>query len=100
TNYHRAREHTPRARGIRLRLGDLYQAAGEPEKALEAYRQELSLNPGDATALSKVGTALLDQGRLEEAAEHLKKSVELAPEAPSARVSYGRCLLEMNQVPQ
>ena len=38
-NYRKALERNPQARGIHLKLGDLYQASGEPDKALESYRQ-------------------------------------------------------------
>jgi predicted Zn-dependent protease len=80
-----------------LKLGEMYQAAGEPDKALEAFEEELRLNPNDAYAHYKVGAVMLDQNKPDKALPHLKRSVELDPRAGVALASYGRCLLEMNR---
>jgi tetratricopeptide (TPR) repeat protein len=58
-NYHKALERNPKARGIHLRLAELYRDSGKPEKALEAYQLELSINHGDAFAMYRVGALLL-----------------------------------------
>jgi tetratricopeptide (TPR) repeat protein len=37
-----------------VRLGDAYQRVGETDKALEAYQQALSINPGNEWALKRI----------------------------------------------
>ena len=67
-------------------LGIVLLRKGNPEKALEAFRKALDLDPNFALAHLNVGAALMDMNsasprpdRLAEAIIHLKKAAELDP---------------------
>ena len=77
TNYNKALERNPLARGISIKAGDLLAAAGETAQAVSAYRRETQINPSDSFAHFKLGTALLDQGSTAEACSVLRTAVTL-----------------------
>ena len=67
-------------------LGIVHLRKGNPEKALEAFRKALALDPNFALAHLNVGAALMEMhfsspqpARLAEAIGHLKKATELDP---------------------
>jgi tetratricopeptide (TPR) repeat protein len=62
----------PSTPGLRTGLGILYDQAGNWEKALDQFRQELVLSPQDDSALRGVSKCLLHLGRFEEAGRYLK----------------------------
>jgi tetratricopeptide (TPR) repeat protein len=96
-NFRKAIERNLQARGLRLKLGEAHQAAGETDRALAAFEDELGLNPNDAYAHYKAGVILLEQNKLDEATSHLKRATALDPRSADALAAYGRCLLENNQ---
>ncbi len=56
--------------------------AGELERAREQFLGVLHSTPHDADALFGLGTVLLQQGRVAEAAEHLRGAAQLLPAVP------------------
>ena len=58
-------------------------------KAMESYRVLLATYPDDFAAHSNLGSLYRDQGKINEAIEHLKEAVRLAPGQPFGRVNLG-----------
>src|SRR5262249_6394345 len=67
----RAGELQPDSAGVQLDLGRAREAAGEPEKAEEAYRKALKLDAAQTIGHYNLGTLLARMGKREEAAEHI-----------------------------
>lgn len=63
----------------RLRLGEMLFEQGEIDEAERLFQWVLERNPRDARAELGMGRIAHARGRLPEAAEHLKRSIELAP---------------------
>ena len=64
---------TPSQLGPRLALAQVYQAAEQPDNALEQYDEVLTISVGNKTALLGRGDILLDRGDLQGAAKAFKK---------------------------
>jgi type IV pilus assembly protein PilF len=69
-----------------LNLGDLYMAQKEYGKAAEAYRQSQRFVNLDITIL-KLGTALFDGGKIQEAISEFRKGVDVSPQNVNMRYS-------------
>ena len=80
-----------------LRIGNVYRGQKDFQKAIHYYRQCLSLNPSNASALHNLGITLneLDPNNLS-CLEPLRKAVELRPGESLFRFSYGLCLSRCN----
>lgn len=63
----------PRNRGAFIALAQIAQARGLPGKAIRHYREALSLEPNDVTALSGQGEAYVARGAVVRARENLAK---------------------------
>lgn len=63
----------PRNRGALIALAGIAQAQKLPGKAIRYYREALTLEPGDLTALAGQGGALVQRGALAKARENLVK---------------------------
>jgi serine/threonine-protein kinase len=61
------------------RLGTLYFLSSRYEKAVEAYRRAIALNPDVARMHFNLGAALLRLGRFEEARAALDESIRISP---------------------
>ena len=59
--------------------GTLYQAEGEPIKAMQAYAQALKVNPYDAEVYLDWGLLLRNRGRTADAVEALRRAAYIAP---------------------
>jgi tetratricopeptide (TPR) repeat protein len=73
-------------------LGTALNRLGQPERALEAYREAFRRDPSDPQTLWGVGVNLAAMGRTEEAVAALEKAVELGPDRPGPRTSLGTVL--------
>lgn len=62
--------------------GSLLRARGEPDLAIAAFEQALSLNPNYASAHAEIGRVKIDLGRSEEAIAHLRHAIRLSPTDP------------------
>ncbi|MFN4258431.1 MAG: tetratricopeptide repeat protein [Gemmataceae bacterium] len=71
-------------------------ALGDPDRALEHYRQALSLEPDNSTYLSEFGLLAIDLGEYDEGLTALRRAVELEPEDPTplSRLVEGLCLAD------
>lgn len=81
-------------------LGDIYRAHGEPEKAMELFKEALRINPGfvPAAELLKtmqcdqniaIGKKLLHQGRQDQALTYFQEAEQLRYGNPDAHYSLG-----------
>jgi tetratricopeptide (TPR) repeat protein len=76
--------------GLRLELGEVFAAGSEWSKAEEQFRAEAQLQPGSAEAAYRLGNALLQQGKMKEAAAELQRSDSLRPDMPETLYALGR----------
>jgi Flp pilus assembly protein TadD len=63
------------------------------EKAKAEFRTETRLRPGDSEAAWRLGTTLLQTGKVAEARAALKRANQLRPEMPQALYSFGQASL-------
>jgi tetratricopeptide (TPR) repeat protein len=63
-----------------LHLGQSFREAGRPDEAIVCFRKAMEEQPKSSTAYSSLALALLDKGRLDEAAAALDRAVELKPD--------------------
>lgn len=73
-------EFNPTAQAL---LGRIYIRLGEYDRAVEALRHALALNPSDAEIYASLGDALLWSGDLDEARKMLEMATGLDPKLPS-----------------
>lgn len=60
-------------------IGRALLLGGQPREAVRAFTAALRLEPGSAANEKNVGVACLEAGRLEEAAAHLERALDLDP---------------------
>jgi tetratricopeptide (TPR) repeat protein len=77
----------------RRRLAGLYEAAGDLERSIEAYRAALALEANDPDTLAALRDALARAGRREEEAEVLRHLVALGHGEARARHLHALALL-------
>ena len=78
----------PGAYQVLLNIGDCYREKGEYDKAIEKYNQLVEQAAGDVTmgknlsakGLAAIGLCFMKQGKLAEAQDYFKKSIEMAPQ--------------------
>jgi hypothetical protein len=58
----------------------------------------IEINPGSSAAHNNLGVLLTRQGKLLEAARHLKKSIELRPQSNLSRANYVWALAGLNRI--
>jgi Tfp pilus assembly protein PilF len=76
-----------------INLGDLYMAQKDYTKAIEAYRESKRYVNLELT-IQKLGTALLEAGRVKEAISEFQEGVALSPQNASMRFSLAVALLK------
>ncbi|MCK9418407.1 MAG: tetratricopeptide repeat protein [Nitrospirae bacterium] len=76
-----------------LNLGDLYMEQKEYEKAAEAYRESKRFVNIEWTVI-KLGTALMEAGKIKEAISEFQEGVGLAPQNANMRYSLGLAYLK------
>lgn len=81
-------ETTPLAE-IEGRLLNAYNQAGETEKAMQAYQDQIEENPNNATYRYNYGSLLLQADRFDDAIEQLEKAVEIEPGNVKAQYNLG-----------
>ncbi len=94
SEYRKALAKSPKTIGLHFRLGRaLLLRSHEPDALREAQAEfdaELALNPYDAAAEYEAGHILIAQQKPEQAAQHLKRAVELSPDFPEALISLAK----------
>jgi Tfp pilus assembly protein PilF len=88
--YAAALQQRPDLPGLHLELGLVYAGAADWPKAEEAFRFEAKLQPGSAEAAYRLGSALLQQGKGQEARVELQRSDHLLPNMPETLYSLGK----------
>lgn len=81
-------EETPLAQ-MEGRLLNAYNQAGQTEKAMNAYQQQIERNPNNVTYRYNYGSLLLQSDRFDDAIEQLQKAVELEPGNVKAQYNLG-----------
>ena len=76
-----------------LNLGDLYMEQREYAKAAEAYRESKRFLNVEWTVI-KLGTALLDAGKIKESISEFQEGVGIAPQNPNMRYSLAIAYLK------
>ena len=67
----------PHLSSVLIMHGRVLEAEGNPDLALEQYRNSVSLQPGNPTALTLIGRLLHQQGKHEEAEKYLREATAL-----------------------
>ncbi len=67
-----------------LQIADTFRITEEYERAVEAYRRALEMDPGHAQARAGLGDALYRLQRYEEAIDSMQQALALQPDQPSA----------------
>src|ERR1700680_1902724 len=76
--------------GLHLELGQVYANSAQWPKAETEFRAEGKVQPCNAQAAYRLGTALLQQGNAHDALVELKRSDELKREMPETLYSLGK----------
>ena len=72
--------------------GNQHAQARQYDRAVEAYRQALRLNPESAAAHHGLGSVYINMGRAPEAVEPLRTAARLAPQNAATRLNLGIAL--------
>jgi tetratricopeptide (TPR) repeat protein len=88
--YQRALALRPDLPGLRLELGQIYEAQSDWPNAENEFRQEVKTQPGNAEAAYRFGDVLLQEGKLKAAAEELQRSNEIRPDMADTLYALGR----------
>ncbi|HXG67773.1 MAG TPA: tetratricopeptide repeat protein [Blastocatellia bacterium] len=79
------------------RAGVGYYDSGEYEKAIEAYRQALQLNPDSTDAWYHLGMAYSSLGRYKEAVEAYSRAIRRKPDYAAAHFNLGHAYSNLKQ---
>jgi len=79
-----------------LARGEALEAAGDPDGALQAYRELLAVAPS-ALAHVCAGNALYALARHDEAEGHYRASIDLDPAYAAARLNLGNALIALGR---
>jgi tetratricopeptide (TPR) repeat protein len=79
----------PALPAVHSMLGRALVGVGRRDDALAAFRTELGRNPNDFDSNLYVGLFLKDDGKLDEAHEHLKRAGRLRPQDPAVLYMLG-----------
>ncbi|MBI4719793.1 MAG: tetratricopeptide repeat protein [Chitinivibrionia bacterium] len=79
----------------RINLAQLYEAEGQPEKAMAEVQQALARRPNNAWVNETLGYMLKDRKRYDEAIAAFTKALELDSTSFTARIQLGSVYLEL-----
>lgn len=85
--------------GLAEQKGLLFEAQGEPGKAVQAYRDALEKDPGDNGLLLRLGAAQVAAGNLDEAEQTLAKVIREMPNSAEAEYFIGRVAFGRGRTP-
>lgn len=95
----RASALAPRLAGAHHALGILYLERNRPEDAIRAFKAEVAANPSSSAGLRALSDVQALLGHLDEAAENLRRSVELDPDDRVAHLRIAEMLLLAGDYP-
>ena len=75
----------PRLPGAHARLGELLLAKGEPDRAREAFSQELALDPDEFTSNLNMGVLAKQDQNYPEARRYFERALKARPNDPGVR---------------
>jgi tetratricopeptide (TPR) repeat protein len=80
-------EDTEQGVKLRLQVGELWEdRLGDNDRAIEAYKEVLSVDPQNLAALKALDTLFEKTGRMEEYLENLEHQLEVSPEGDRAGI--------------
>jgi tetratricopeptide (TPR) repeat protein len=79
-------------------LGDAYYGLGEREKAIDAYRKGVTIDPEDAAAHFNLGELYYDMDDLAEAEKECAAAVRLDPSFPLPYLTMGSICLDQERI--
>ncbi|MBI2948851.1 MAG: tetratricopeptide repeat protein [Verrucomicrobia bacterium] len=83
------------------RAGNEFYRSGEPDRAIEKYRQALGLNPKNVNAHQRLGFLLFNaKHEFQEGLAHTAEALRLDPRNGLARCDMGMALLSQNKTDQ
>jgi len=88
----------PKDPDARYMLGNVYQAAGEPDKAIGEYKKATELDPGMVEAFYQLGLVYKAQEKSEPAYQALEECVKQAPDLGGARIALAKMYTKDNRV--
>jgi tetratricopeptide (TPR) repeat protein len=80
----------PELPGLHLELGQVYANSAQWSMAEAEFRAETKLRPGNAEGAYRLGAALLQQGKANEALEELKRANDRKPDMPETLYALGK----------
>ena len=80
-----------------FRIGDQFLTDDKTEKAYEAYKKGLVLNPKNSRLHNNIGTILANKGRLKEASEHFEAGLKYGSDDAELRENLGRVYLVLGK---
>lgn len=99
--YRKALAERPGQPGVHYSIGRAIQSsagtAGTEADAMDAYRQELQIDPSNALAAYELGEILRKRAQLEDARGLFEQAVTHRPEFGLGRIGLGRVLRELEQ---
>jgi tetratricopeptide (TPR) repeat protein len=81
-----------------MNLGAIYNAMRLWEKAIEACRHGLALEPNNAMLLDQIALALWHDGQRDQALDAWRRSVQLDPTDLTARINFATSLYQLGQL--
>jgi tetratricopeptide (TPR) repeat protein len=81
----------------RYNLGLALQALGEPDGAIEQYREAVRIRPDYAAAHNNLGSLYESRGEQEEALEHFRRALDAEPDYAQAHYNAGNVLQERGE---
>ena len=78
-------------------LGNRYTVERQYDKAVDAYRQAIKLNPNLAASYHGLGSAYVNMGRVADALDPMKTAVRLDPNNAAAHLNLGITLAALRQ---
>lgn len=97
TEYEAAVKMAPRQPGLHEDLADQYWIVGQVDKAAEAYRQELEIDPYAASAMYKLGSLLVQHDTPGEGVKVLDAALRIDPSLVDAHYYLGVGMAALDQ---
>ncbi|MEM6794662.1 MAG: tetratricopeptide repeat protein [Acidobacteriota bacterium] len=82
----------------RVNMASAIAMNGDPDQALEIYRELLETVPDNSAVLFNAGTLLRQSGEMAEALPLLEKAAALAPEDGEVRLELARALVQLERL--
>ena len=79
----------PDLSGPHVNLGIIHFRADEIDKAEEAFKQALKINPDSAVSLNHLGIINRGKGKFKEAKSNYERALEISPNYAYAHLNYG-----------